>query len=247
MIDAILVEDQPTIREGLKNMLALYASNITIIGEAESVKTGTNLINAVNADLLFLDIEMKDGNAFDLIKSLTDPIPHIIFVTAHDKYAVDAFKLSAVDYLLKPIDKDDLLNAIEKVKFKIQHQRNDYLQVLVENIASVKKKIVLKDVDNIHVVEVVDIIRCEAEGSYTIFHTKENRKIVISKTLKEYDMLLSPYGFIRVHHSHLVNVNEIKRFNKTQEHQVVMSNGDKLPVSFRKKDQLIQRLSELGI
>jgi two-component system LytT family response regulator len=247
MIDAIIVEDQPSIREGLKKMISLYSPEVKLVGEAESVESGLEIFGAIRADLAFLDIEMQDGTAFDLLKSLKPPIPHVIFVTAHDKYAVEAFKLSAVDYLLKPIDREDFLSAIEKAKSAIGQERNDRLQLLVENFTESKKKIVLKDAENIHVVAVGEIIRCEAEGSYTMFFTGDKRKITISKTMKEYDRLLSSYGFLRIHHSHLVNLNHIKRFNKTHDHAVLMSNGDKLPVSFRKRDRLIQALSRLGI
>lgn len=245
---AVVIDDQEKIRKGLISMLQYYCPRVTVVAEANGVASGLDVIAKYSPDLVFLDIEMNDGSGFDLIRQLEKRDFSLIFVTAHDQYALEAFRMSALDYLLKPINKDDLINAVERAA--LQRSKTDLsnqLSVLVDNLEAKPKKLILKDAESIHVVPLESIIRCAAESSYTIFYLRDGRKVVVTRTLKEFDQTLNPYGFQRIHHSHLVNLEDIQRFDKANHQEVVLINGDKLPVSHRKKEQLIARLEGLGL
>jgi two-component system LytT family response regulator len=169
----------------------------------------------------------------------------VIFITAHDAYAIKAFRFAAIDYLLKPLDADELLKAINRAQKQIGKSRSLETQLEVlkkhQNVSDIDK-IVLNDADNIHLVPIEDILRCESSANYTLFHLRNKEKILVSRPLKEYDLLLSDKYFFRTHQSHLINLKHFSRYEKRDGGAAVLSNGDRVPVSTRKKDDLIQAL-----
>ena len=247
MISAVLIDDDSNLREGMKVMLSSYAPEITVLGEAESVESGVKLIEEVRPEIIFLDIMIIGGTGFDILEQLNQRnaniTAHIIFVTAHEKFAIKAFRFSALDFLLKPVDPEDLQEVIKKIKNITTTKDNDYkhIELLLDNMSRKKdsfKKIALSNSDGIHLFEIQDIIRCESEDNYTKFYFRDHKPLLISRTLKEYEELLTDHSFERIHQSHLINVNELKSYIKKDGGFVVMSDNSKLPVSQRKKDKL---------
>ncbi|MBB6370469.1 LytR/AlgR family response regulator transcription factor [Chryseobacterium shigense] len=253
MINAVIIDDDANLREGMKEMLKLYAPDIILLGEAESVKSGIELIENKKPEIVFLDILMNDGTGFDILEQLNERqgqiSAHVIFITAHEKFAIKAFRFSALDFLLKPVDPDELKNVIIKIK-EIQHRSNTHkhIELLLDNISRKTesfKKIALSTSEGIHLFEIKDIIRCESEDNYTEFYIKNHKTVIISKTLKEYEELLGDHGFERIHQSHLINLNELKSYIKKDGGFVIMSDGSKLPVSQRKKEKLQEQINRL--
>lgn len=253
MIKAVLIDDDNNLREGMKAMINLYAPEIVIAGEAESVKTGIELIEKVSPDIIFLDILMNDGSGFDVLEQLNKKYgnisSHVVFITAHEKFAIKAFRFSALDFLLKPVDPEELQTVIKKIK-NIIHQNNNHhnIELLLDNIRKKPegfKKIALSTSDGIHLFEIKDIIRCESEDNYTKFFFKNHKSVMISKTLKEYEELLEDQGFERIHQSHLINLNELKSYIKKDGGFVIMSDDSQLPVSQRKKEKLQELIGRL--
>jgi two-component system LytT family response regulator len=245
----LVIDNETNIRESMVNMIQSFCEDVTEIHEANGVQTGLGKIEEIIPDVVLLDVELDDGIGMDLLSKIPEINFHLIFITAHNKYAIDAFKFSAIDFLLKPIAPDELINAFKKVKL---HQKNKYLSSQLEvmqnslnKIAVKEKKIVLKDSHSIYFINVNDIIRCESSGQYTEFYIEDSKRIVISKSLKEYEAMLEPYGFIRPHHSHLININKILRFDKINGGSLIMETLEEIPVSHRKKAQILQVLDNL--
>lgn len=247
-MDAVIIDDDSAARDTLKTLISIYAPTITIIGEANGVKTGIELIKNTNPALVLLDVEMQDGNGFDLLSIIGNSTFKVIFVTGHDAFAIKAFKYSAIDYVLKPLDPDDLVKALEKAtKNSSVPEEQLKIKTLAHNASakSENRKIVLRDATSIYLVTINDIIRCEAEANYTTFYINDGRKLIVSKTLKEYDTLFNEHHFFRIHQSHLINLNFFDRFDKANGGVVVMKDGNILPVAVRKKEQLIHSLNNL--
>ncbi len=249
MLKAIIVEDELRSRETLSGMLKLYCKNVNVIAEADGVRAGLNVIKENKPDVLFLDIQMPDGSGFKLLESLDNIDFDIIFTTAYDQFAIKAIKFSAIDYLLKPIFPDDLVAAVKKAEEK-QEARNTKksVEVLLENIRrpeSETPKIVLSTSERINVVKVKDIVRCESDNYYTFFYFTDGKRLLVSKTLKENEELLSDYNFIRPHKSHLINVLYIKSYNKQDGGSILMTDGSQVPVSRRKKEKIIEIINNL--
>lgn len=245
----LIIDNEKNIRQAVIEMIGNFCTGIDELYEAESVALGLQKISEINPDVVLLDVELDDGTGMDLLAHLNQINFHLIFITAHNKYAIDAFRFSATDFLLKPISPDELINAFDKVKLQIKNKYlSEQLQVLQQSlnkITSKEKKIVLKDSNSIYFVNVSDIIRCESDGQYTEFYFEDSKKIVISKSLKEYEELLEPYGFIRPHHSHLINTNKILRFDKVNGGSLIMETLEEIPLSHRKKTQILQLLDNL--
>lgn len=250
MITAILIDDDINLRNGMKGLLQLYAPQINIIGEADSVASGVLAIESLNPQVVFLDIQMNDGTGFDILEKLTSlngkTKSHIVFITAHEQYAIKAFRFSALDFLLKPVDPDELQKVIQKIKTEIEkNDSSSHIDLLLENIRKKVdnfKRIALSNSDGIHLFEINDIIRCESEDNYTKFFIKNSKPVLISKTLKEYEELLSEHGFERIHQSHLINLNYLKSYIKKDGGYVVMLDDSHLPISQRKKERLQELL-----
>ncbi|MBI1305154.1 MAG: response regulator [Bacteroidetes bacterium] len=246
MTTAVIIDDVIEAREILKSDLKEVAPDVDIIGEADSVVSGAKLLNRESPDIVFLDIQMPDGDGFDLLEMVQRKSFKTIFTTASDAHALKAFKFSAIDYLLKPIDQDELQAAVKKARGKQDDPRS--MQLLQENISrSIGKmeKMILNTQDKIHVVKLNDIIRCESDVNYTHIFLKSGEKVLVTKTLKEYDELLSDNGFLRVHQSHLVNVEYIKEFVKTDGGHLNLISGGYVPVSTRRKAAVMQALENL--
>lgn len=246
----LIIDNEAPIRAGLRMQLETYCPEIETIEEATGVVTGLKAIDNFQPEIVFLDVEMDDGTGLDLLKQLGNNFHfQLIFITAHNKYAVDAFKFSAIDFLLKPIDTDDLIASVNKAISQYKNKDlQTQIQVLNESMNAISlehKKIVLKDKDSIYFVKVNDIIRCHAEGPYTEFFITDGKKITISKNLKEYEEMLEPFGFIRAHHSHLINIRKITRFDKTDGCNLIMENNDEVPVSQRKKEHLLEMIAQI--
>ena len=249
MIKTIIIDDEVKARETIANMLQTYCSDIEVIAMAGSVKEGVKVLAKKKPDLVFLDIKMGDGTGFDLLRKLKEVNFMLIFITAFEEFAIRAIKFSALDYILKPLDPDELVNAVEKAKFTIEKENVSMrLEALYENLDvlnSNSKKIVLKTTSSVHIVNITDIIRCESEKNYTHFFTIDQEKITVSKTLKEFNELLMDYSFYRVHQSHLVNMAHVRRYDKQDGGHLVMDDNSTVPVSFRKKEDLMKAFKSL--
>lgn len=249
MLKAIIIEDETRSRETLRGLLKLYCKNVEVVAEADGVRTGIEAIMTHKPDVIFLDIQMPDGSGFKLLESLASIDFEIIFTTAFDQFAIKAIKFSAIDYLLKPIFPEDLQSAVHKAESK-QEARNTQksVEVLLENIKKPlheSPKIVLSTSDKINVVEVKDIIRCESDNYYTVYYFMNGTKLLVSKTLKENEELLSGYNFIRPHKSHLINIMYIKSFHKHDGGHILMTDGSLVPVSRRKKEKIVDIINNL--
>jgi two-component system LytT family response regulator len=246
MITALLIDDDKHLRKGLKALLDRYTNDIAIIGEAESVKTGIAAIEKLKPQVIFLDIHLTDGTGFDILERLANANgkinAHIVFISAHEKYAVKAFKFSALDFILKPVDPEELQNTIAKIKDAVGKTNSfDHIDLLLENIRKKVdnyKRIALSTSDGIHLFDVADIIRCEAKVNYTQFFIKNHKPVLIAKTLKEYEELLSEHGFERIHQSHLINLSYLKSYIKTDGGYVIMADNTNIPLAQSKKDKL---------
>jgi len=192
---------------------------------------------------------MDDGTGFDLLKQLEPVDFKVIFITAYDQYAIKAIKFSALDYLLKPVDPDELTTAIAKAEKLLINELNQQLGALEDNILDKdrsKKKIILKTFDHIHLVKLIDIVYCESNDNYTNFHMLNKKKILVSNTLKEYDEMLTDSGFFRVHKSFLINMSHIDRFDRSEGGYIVLSNETRVPVASRKKEQLLELFNRIS-
>ena len=245
---ALVIDNEELIRTGFVRNLKKLITHVDEVEEADGVESGILAIKNFNPDIVFLDVEMDDGTGFDLIKKIGHFDFQLIFITAFDKYAVNAFKLSAIDFLLKPIDEDDLIITLNKAQEAIKTKDiSNQLEVLKNSLVELKsndQKIVLKDNKSMYFVRISDIYNCEAEGSYTTFNLGDGSKIVISKPLREYEELLEPFGFVRTHNSHLVNTQKIARLDKADGGMIVLENGSNVPVSQRKWDEIIRFLNK---
>jgi len=246
-IKTVIVDDEKRARESIADMIALYCPKLNIAGVADSVLSGLEVIKTEKPDLVFLDIKMQDGTGFDLLNRIENKNFALIFLTAYDEYAIKAFKFSAVDYLLKPLDPDELILAVNKAVEDIENNKMN-ISTLIENLNSIKKdnkKIVLKTTDSIHLISINDIIRLESTGNYTKFYLVNQKPIMVSHTLKDYDDILTEYGFFRVHQSHLVNLQHIIRLDKADGGVIVLTNNEQAPISIRKKEAFLKALSEI--
>lgn len=238
-LTAIIVEDEETSREILKNYLKKYCPNVSVIGEAANVEEALVLIRNNDLDLVFLDVEMPYGNAFDLLDRVGDINFETIFVTAYNHYAIDALNAHASYYLMKPISIDDLIKAVDyisEIKTKETALQN---QVLVPKTNNVHGKITIPQLDGFEVLNTSDILYCKADDNYTEIHLNTNKKKIVSKTLKYFEDILIDGSFARVHKSYLVNVNEVVKYVKGKGGSVVLSNGKEIMVSASRKSELL--------
>lgn len=247
LLKAVIIDDESKSRNTIREMLGRYCTNVNIVGEADGVATALEMMKNVNPDMVFLDIKMNDGTGFDFLKRLPDKDFNLVFTTAYDNYAIQAIRYSALDYLLKPIDPQELKMAVEKARLNSTNNR-EQLDVLIENTLNTDnlRKIVFSTSEGMHVIEVDNIIRCEADDYYTRIHIKGRPQIMVSKTLKEVEDMLKGNSFVRNHKSHLVNMSYIDTYVKSGGGYLVMSTGEKIPVSRRKRELMFKALSKLN-
>ncbi|MDD5569682.1 MAG: LytTR family DNA-binding domain-containing protein [Bacteroidales bacterium] len=249
MLKTIIVEDESNSRELIRNILKQYCSSIvSIADEATDVKSGIEKILKHKPDLVFLDINLPDGTSFDILKTIKNVNFKIIFITAYEQYAIQAIKCSALDFIIKPVDYKELISAVEKANESfISEEYRLKIETLLNNTNGVSrqnKKIILKSSEKINVISVSEIIRCESKNNYTQFYLCDGSNVLVSTTLKDYEELLIPFGFVRIHQSHLVNVDFIKSYDKKRE-LIQMKDGSDVPISARKKDDLIEILEKM--
>jgi two-component system LytT family response regulator len=249
LLRTIIIDDEVLMRQTLEKLVREHCPNVKLVAQASSVASGVIAIKRHHPDLILLDIKMDDGTGFDLLKKL-EPIDFkVIFITAYDEYAIKAIKFSALDYLLKPVEPEELVNAINKAEKLVVKELNTQLNVLADNMQSASiplKKIILKTYDNIHLVKIAEIVYCESDDNYTHFHLVNANKILVSNTLKEYDEMLGEFGFFRVHKSFLINLSHIIRFEKAEGGSVVLTNNNVVPVASRKREQMLELLDRIS-
>ncbi len=244
---AIIVDDEPAVRNTISSLLKMNFPDITVCAQAGSVGEGLAAVTEHQPDLLFLDVELPDGLGFDLLKRLSPVSFRTIFITGHQEYALDAIKVSALDYILKPIDSDELRAATDKAREIINHEEEQLkLLALSENMADKKtlKRIILRTSEALQLISVSDIIRAEAESNYTHFHLTGGKHIMVSRTIKEYEAMLSGTRIIRVHQSHLVNLDHIEKFFKHDGGYLQLRDGSTVPVSPNLKQKVLQTITD---
>jgi two-component system LytT family response regulator len=246
MIRTLIIDDEINNRRKIRDLLEKNFPSIEVVGEAEGVQSGYTMITRELPDLVLLDIRMEDGDAFTLLDTLGTINFKIIFITAYEEYALKAIKFSALDYLLKPVLLEELKSAISKAEKQILHELNIQLAELSNNLnPSGNKRIVLKTFEKLHLVPVTEIIRCEAERNYTLFFLRDERKIIVSQSIKDYEEILCEQGFFRVHKSHIINLSFVDSYVKSDGGSVLLTNGTSIPVAMRKKQQLIDLFGKL--
>ena len=244
MYKAVIIEDEHKLREALFLLLQhTVPEKVNVIGVAETVATAVQLIEALKPNLVFMDIQLKDGTAFEVLKLCQYKNFHLIFTTAYQQHALLAFKYSAIDYLLKPIDPEELKNAVNKIEVIQQNfSTAAEINVLQQALQTTPTRITLSTQQGRHIVALADIIRCETSGSYTTFYLVGNKKIMVSKSLKNYDELLLPPQFFRIHQSHTVNISFVSTYLK--EGFLLLKDNTQLPVAQRKKEEFLRLINQ---
>ncbi|MGI8952475.1 MAG: LytR/AlgR family response regulator transcription factor [Chitinophagaceae bacterium] len=249
MIKAIIIEDEENSRKILYDMLTQHFRNIEVMAVCKNVEEGKASIEQLHPELVFSDIELDGDSAFNMLQQLNTINFEVIFTTAFEKYAIQAIKFSALDYLLKPFSKEDLAEAINHYQQKQNKQQSaqqfDTLFHNLKHFQNDAKKIALPASNGLTIIPVKDIIRCQAEVNYTTFFLTAKNKMLVTKTLKEYEELLNDYDFIRVHNSHLINLHHVKNYSRGEGGTVTMSDGTEVDVSRRKKEEFLKRLEAL--
>jgi two-component system, LytTR family, response regulator len=243
MIRAIIIDDEHDSRTTVANILMNYCNNISVVGQAANVNDGLSLIARKKPDVIFLDIQMPDGTGFDLLERIKKVDFQIIFVTAFDKYALRAIKFSALDYILKPVDPHQLIEAVEKIRKKPLgfDEISQKLKILLRNKDGFER-MSLPTLEGFKFVNIKDIVRCESESNYTWFYLNSGEKTLVTRTLKEYEEILSHLNFFRIHQSHLVNLKYIDRYVKGDGGTVVMVDGAEVEVSRRRKEGFLKAM-----
>lgn len=245
---AIIIDDEKKGREILKSLIETYCKEVEIIAQASNADEGFELIQKHEPDVVFLDVEMPSGDGFSLLERFNEITFQIIFTAAFDEYAIKAIKFHALDYLLKPIDIDELRVAVENVKKALQEDRKvdnrygEMLQSRKENTG----KLALPIKDGIVYLSISEIVRVESDGAYSIFYTDCGKKHLSSKNLGEYEEILPAYGFFRVHRSHIINVKKVKKFIRSDGKFIEMEDGSRVEIARRKKDEFLEIMNQIG-
>lgn len=248
MLKAVIIEDQEHFRKTNREMLLNNFPDITIAGEADGVETGVELIKNAGPDLVLLDIEINGGTGFQVLKRVKPYSFMVIFITAFDDFAIKAIKFSALDYILKPVNETEFCAAIENAiqsfeRCKTPLQVDNLLNMVQQTDPS--KKIVLRTQESIFLVDINHILYCESDNSYTTFHLEGDKTILVSRSLKEFEQMLGHYQFFRPHQCFLVNLNKVTRVDKTEGGNVILQSGKSIPVSFRRKQALLDVLAKI--
>ena len=247
MIKILIIDDEKRTRDLISRIISSFNLSVETIVEGESVETGIKSIEKHKPDLVLLDIQMPDGTGFDVIRGVSYKDFQVIFITAHEEYAIKAIKFSALDYILKPIDPEELQSSIVKALKNIESRTDEkqYETLTHNTTVSNKRRLVLKTSESVFVVDLDHIIRCESDRNYTNFYLENGNKIMVSKTLKEYEMLLSGNNFLRVAQSHIINLNYVDRYDRVDGGAVVMKDNSLIPLSPSKKDIFFRILENL--
>lgn len=245
-LTAIIIDDEVRSRESLKQKILLNCPDVEMIAECENGEQGIEVIEEKEPDIVFLDVEMPRMNGFTMLQQLCNRNFELIFTTAYDHYAIRAIKFSALDYLVKPVEIEELCTAINMVKEKRKYNTgNKRIETLLYNLMNEKNqssRIAVPSLEGLMFVEVNDIIYLEAESNYTVIYIKPTHKITLSKTLKDFEELLPHHVFIRIHHSWIINKNHVQKYLKGEGGQVIMSNGKTLDVARRKKEEFMKAM-----
>lgn len=246
MKKVLVIDDEKPTRDFIKRLIDSYDFGVEVFTDGENVATGIEAIHRLQPDLVILDIQMPDGNGFDVLKTIPVKKFEVIFITAYQEYAVQAIKFSALDYLLKPIDSEELRQTIDSALNTITKKTEEsQLNVLQHNMQlNAKRKLVLKTQESVHVVEIENIIRCESDKNYTLFFFTNGKKILVSKTLKDFDILLSGLTFFRAQQSHLINLNYIEKYDR-HDGTIIMKDGSAIPLALARKEQFFEILDAL--
>jgi len=244
----LIIDDEAVARQNLKHIIHNYCEGFEVLDSSENAIYGLQLINKLNPDIVLLDIEMPGGSGFDMLDCLNTQTFKLIFITAYNQYAIKAFKYNAVDYLLKPVDIDALIVALNKAKENLAQTNSiDYKLVFKEIENQSPSKIAIHTQSETEYIDFKTIINFEASGSYTNIYLANSRKIIVSKSLREFEELLSEEGFLRVHNSHLLNLHHVQKFSKKDGYTAIMSNNTQIPIAVRRKDifeKLIKKISK---
>ena len=241
-INAVLIDDEVQSRQTLRIILDDYCKQVCIIGEAESVLSGYTLLRHVQPDVVFLDVHMADGTGFDLLRKFPNPSFQVIFTTAFDDFAIKAFQVNAIDYLLKPIDIDELLRAVGKIKLNpvntFDNERLGNLLRYSENESF--EKIAIPSSEGLHFIELNEIIRLESDANYTTFHLSSGEKITVARTIKNFDLMLPENDFFRPHQSHIVNLSYVKKMLREDGGYLLLTDNSRVPVTRNKKEEFME-------
>ncbi len=251
MMTAVIIDDEEKIRSTIKNIISVHDIPLKILGEADNKNDGAELLVNMEPDVILLDVMLGEDTSFDMLRIVGELKSKVIFISGFEQYALEAFKFSAVDYILKPVDPEELELAVEKLEQQLKTEDASLkLDVLLDNLVDQKsqeKKIVLQTTEKTFVVQIQDILRCESNNNYTRFYLRGGEKLFISKPIKHYDELLANYNFFRVHKSHLVNMEFVQGVIKKDNGFVELVNGDLVPISSRKRDKTMSIISQMGI
>ena len=245
---AIIIDDETRVINTLTSQINSIASDISIVATAQDIESGYKAVIKYHPDILFLDVQLPDGTGFDLLKKLHTITFKLIFITAHEEYAIKAIKCSALDYLLKPVDIEELYLAINKAKTLIREEEEKLkIKTLIDNFENKQslQHIVLHTAECLHIVKIKNIIRCEADNNYTFFHLTDKKRILVSKTIKEFSELLKASGFLRVHQSHLINLNYVDKYIKSEGGYILMKDQSSVPISLSNKQQVLRALESM--
>jgi two-component system LytT family response regulator len=246
---AILVDDEPDGIRTLKKMLEIHCPNVHVAATCSNATAAKQELESIRPDVVFLDIQMPGKSGLDLLTEMAEKNFEVIFVTAHNEYMLQALQYSAADYLLKPVDEDRLIEAVQRVEARMQAEKKEWTETLMHNLNKAgspsEMRLCLPTLKGFIVVKLDDIIYCEAERSYTIFHLDGKRTVMVSKSLIEYDNLLQDTQFIRIHKSFLINLHHVKEYQRGEGGMVIMTNNAEIEVSRRKKEFFMNRMKEL--
>jgi len=252
IIRAVIIDDEQGGRDVLECLLEEFCPNVNVVGTADSISGGLEIIKRLQPNLVFLDIQMPYGSGFDLVNSIENRTFEVVFTTAYDNYAIQAIRCSALDYLLKPIKADELIEAVERVSAAMRDTTPAHTSVLQEQLSmlmhslsdgNLPARVAIPTSDGMEFVAVSDIVRCEALANYTSFFFTNGEKLLVTRTLKDFDTMLTGHNFFRVHNTHLINLTHVVKYVRADGGYVVMTDGASIEVSRRRRDELLEKLA----
>ncbi|MDQ3016558.1 MAG: LytTR family DNA-binding domain-containing protein [Bacteroidota bacterium] len=246
---AVIIEDEERSQIVLENLLKTYCAEVEVVAKADSVAKGIQAIQEHHPDIVFLDVQINGGTGFDVLDKMNGENPSVIFTTAYDHYALKAFKFSAIDYLLKPIDIEELKSAVKKASPANKQEEDSYkIQNLLTNLKNPNEDPVLlvSTSEAVEFIRIRDIIRCEAQGAYSQLFLRDHKPVMVSKIIKDFEFLLTDYGFYRVHQSHLINLKEVRKFVKA-ENYLLMRDGAQIQLARSRKDEFFNVLNKVQV